>query len=126
MCRIHQSGRLDSLAEEASAQVTEGIRVYKKILRQHIPRAVPFYPLGTSDVTNSQTPLTLGMRSPEQTILAVWRVDGPATTKIPLATREAKLLYPTGLGIKLTAAEGSFTVDFPRTRMGCVVAVTES
>jgi alpha-galactosidase len=126
MCRIHQSGRLDSIAEQASAQVIEGIRVYKEILRKHIPRAVPFYPLGTSDVTNSRMPLVLGMRSPGQTLLAAWRVDGPATTEIPLAVRDAKLLYPAGLGIKLTAAEGSLRVDFPRTRMGCLVAVTES
>ena len=46
MCRIHQSGRLDSLSSQAWAQVTEGIRVYKELLRKHIPAAVPFYPLG--------------------------------------------------------------------------------
>ena len=126
MCRIHQSGRLDSIAEEALAQVTEGIRVYKEILRKHIPKAVPFYPLGTSDVTNFQMPLALGMRSPEQTILAVWRIDGPATTQIPLAARDAKLLYPTDLGIGLTASGGPLNVNFPRTRMGCLVTVTES
>ena len=126
MCRIHQSGRLDSIAAQAATQVIEGIRIYKEVLRKHIPSAVPFYPLGTSDVTKPHMPLALGMRSPGQTVLAVWRVDGPAATEIPLAVRDAKLLYPTDLGIKLTAAEGSLRMDFPRTRMGCLITVTES
>jgi hypothetical protein len=48
------------------------------------------YPLGTSDVTDFKTPVALGMRSPQQTVVAVWRIDGPAITKISLASREAK------------------------------------
>ena len=121
MCRIHQSGRLDSLTPEASKQVAEAIRVYKQILRKHIPEAVPFYPLGTADVTDFKTPVALGMRSPQQTVLAVWRIDGPATTKIPSMIRDRKLLYPTDLGIRVTAAEGALNVEFPRTRMACLI-----
>ena len=122
MCRIHQSGRLDSLTPEGSAQVIEGIRIYKDSLRKHIPAAVPFYPLGTSDVTDFNTPVALGMRSPQQTLLAVWRVDGPAVTKIPWASREPKLLYPIDLGIKINADDGTLQVEFPRTRMACLVS----
>jgi alpha-galactosidase len=121
MCRIHQSGRLDSLSPEASKQVAEAIRVYKQILRKHIPEAVPFYPLGTADVTDFKTPVALGMRSPQQTVLSVWRIDGPATTKIPSMIRDPKLLYPTDLGIRVTAAEGALNVEFPRTRMACLI-----
>jgi len=121
MCRIHQSGRLDSLSPAVAAQVAEGIRIYKEVLRKHIPTAVPFYPLGTSDVTNPQGPIALGMRAPEQTLLAVWRIDGPATTKIPLATRAPKLLYPADLGINVTSADGAVNVEFPRTHMACLV-----
>jgi alpha-galactosidase len=120
MCRIHQSGRLDSLSPQASAQVAEGIRVYKD-LRKHIPAAVPFYPLGTSDITDVKTPVALGMRSPQQTLLAVWRIDGAATTKIPWASREAKIVYPTDLGVKLTVTGGTLNVEFPRTRMSCLI-----
>ena len=122
MCRIHQSGRLDSLSAEAAAQVAEGIRIYKEVLRKHIPAAVPFYPLGTSDVTNFEAPVALGMRSPEQRLLAVWRIDGSATTKIPLAITNPKLLYPTDLGIKITAADGALNVEFPRQRMACLIS----
>jgi len=124
MCRIHQSGRLDSLSPEAAAQVAEGIRIYKEILRKHIPAAMPFYPLGTSDVTNFQAPVALGMRSPEQTLLAVWRIDGPATTRIPLASRTAKLIYPTNLGISCTNTDSAVDIEFPRTRMACLIQAT--
>ena len=123
MCRIHQSGRLDSLSPAVAAQVAEGIRIYKEILRKHIPAAVPFYPLGTSDVTNPQGPIALGMRAPEQTLLAVWRIDGPATTKIPVATRTPRLLYPTNLGIEATSEDGAVKVEFPRTHMACLISI---
>ena len=122
MCRIHQSGRLDSLASKAWAQVAEGIRVYKELLRKQIPAAVPFYPLGLSDVTDSKAPIALGMRSPEHTLLAVWRIDGPETMKIPWASGDAKLLYPADLGINVNVREGSLKVEFPRTRMACLVS----
>src|ERR1044071_3542867 len=61
LCRIHQSGRLDSISSEALGQVAEGIRIYKDVVRQHIPAWIPFYPLGTSDVTDRNSPLALGM-----------------------------------------------------------------
>jgi len=122
MCRIHQSGRLDSLSPQVAKQVTEGIRIYKEILRQHIPASIPFYPLGASDVTNSQMPLVLGMTSPEHLLLGVWRIEGPATTKIPWGAKDAELLYPTDLGIKVRVAEGALTIEFPRTRMACLIS----
>ncbi len=121
MCRIHQSGKLDSLSPQAWKQVTEGIRVYKDVLRKHIPAAVPFYPLGTSDVTDFKSPIALGMRSPQQNLLAVWRIDGPETVQIPWASGDAKILYPTDLGIKIRTTEESLHVEFPRTRMACLV-----
>ncbi len=123
MGRIHQSGRLDSISAPAGSQVREGIRLYKEVLRKHIPTAVPLYPLGTSDVTDAKAPVALGMRSPAQTLLAVWRVDGPAATRIPFASRVPKLLYPTDLGIKIASAEGVLNIEFPRTRMACLVSV---
>ena len=120
-CRIHQSGRLDSLAPQAWAQVTEGIRVYKEVLRKHIPAAVPFYPLGLSDVTDFKTPIALGMQSSERTLLAVWRIDGPQTMQIHWASGDAKLIYPRDLGIKIDVQHGSLNVDFPRVRMAGLV-----
>lgn len=64
LLRIHQSGQLMELAPLAAAQVKEGIRVYKEAIREHIPAAVPFYPLGMPDVTNSVKPIARGIKSP--------------------------------------------------------------
>ena len=121
LCRVHQSGRLDSLLAAAWKQVAEGIKVYKEVLRKNIPEAVAFYPLGLSDVTNPNAPVALGMRAPAQTSMGVWRIDGPAITKIPWTYGEARLLYPTDLGIKLAAAQGTLEIEFPRSRMACLV-----
>ena len=122
LCRIHQSGRLDSIAPQVLAQVSEGIRIYKEVLRQHIPAAIPFYPLGTSDVTDHNTPLALGMQSPRQTVVGVWRIDGLSSAKIPWTSGEAKLLYPTDLGIKIEAKDGTLNIDFPRPHMACLIS----
>jgi alpha-galactosidase len=121
LCRIHQSGKLDSLSAEAWKQVAEGIRVYKELLRKHIPEAVPFYPLGLPDVTKPEEPVVLGMRSPAQTLLGIWRIDGPAITKIPWASGEAKLIYPVDLGIKIAHSERTLEIEFPRSRMACLL-----
>ena len=121
LCRIHQSGRLDLLSAEASKQVADGIRVYMDLVRKHIPEAVPFYPLGLPNITDSKAPIALGMRSSGQTFLATWRIDGPATTKIPWTSKDARLLYPSNLGVKITPVEGALNIEFPRTRMACLI-----
>ena len=122
ICRIHQSGRLDSLSSAVATQVSEGIRVYKDVLRKHIPQAVPFYPLGLPDVTNSEAPIALGMRSPEQVLVGLWRINGPADVKVPLPIRNAKLLYPGDLGIEISSSAEGVTVNLPRTHMACLLA----
>lgn len=122
LCRIHQSGRLDSIAPRVLLQVAEGIRIYKEVLRNHIALSVPFYPLGTSDVTNRAAPLALGMRSPGQTVMGVWRIDGPAITTIPWSAGNARILYPVDLGIKATVSGGRLQIEFPRPHMACLIS----
>jgi len=122
MCRIHQSGRLDALSDEAWRQMADAIRIYKQVVRKNIPEAVPFYPLGTSDVTNRKAPIALGMRSPEQTLVAVWRIEGPANARIPLKSRAPKLVYPTDLGIHVAAEHCGVNIQFPRTYMACLIS----
>jgi alpha-galactosidase len=122
MCRIHQSGHLDSLSPQAWPQVAEGIRIYKDLLRKSIPDALPFYPLGLPDVTDSQKPVALGMRSQSRTLLAIWRIDGPAKTDVPWTMPDPTVLYPVDLGVKATTSKGSLNVEFPRTRMACLIS----
>jgi hypothetical protein len=82
---------------------------------------MPFYPVGLPDVTKPEEPVVLGMRSPSQTVLGIWRIDGPATTKIPWTSGAAKLLYPTDLGIKIAHSQGTLEIEFPRSRMACLL-----
>jgi alpha-galactosidase len=123
LCRIHQSGRLDRIAGDAAAQVSNGIKVYKDAIREHIPAAAPFYPLGMPDVTNHERPVALGMRAPGWTAVAVWRLEGADIVELPLNAPNARLLYPGNLGIDVQGKDGKLTVRFPRPKMGCVVVV---
>jgi len=121
LCRIHQSGRLDTASADALLQVTNGIKVYKDTIREHIPQTVPFYPLGMPDITSSTAPIALGMRAPGWRALAVWRLEGADTIEIPLQTEKAEILYPTGLGITVRTVDHKLIVQFPRTKMACLI-----
>jgi len=121
MCRIHQSGRLDAISAGALLQVTNGIKIYKQAIRGHIPQAVPFYPLGMSDLTNPNAPVALGMRAPGWTALGVWRLDGADTIELPVDASDAEVLYPNDLGIEVRTVPGKLIVKFPRPRMACIV-----
>lgn len=123
MGRIHQSGRLDKLAPSAFECVRDGINVYKRVLRQHTAEAVPFYPLDMPDVTDSQSPVALGMHSPGLSWMAVWRLDGSAKVIVPLSTKEPRVLFPSGLGISIDREYDRLVVNFPRTRMACLLLV---
>lgn len=68
--RIHQSGHLGELSEETYSLIEEALDYYKTI-RQDIKCAVPFWPLGLADVTD--TWLSLGLRNGIRNYLAVWR-----------------------------------------------------
>lgn len=126
LLRIHQSGHLARLTPEAKAQVKCGIVVYKSKIRSHIANATPFYPLAMPDVTDHQTPIALGMRSPEATYIAVWRLGGPEEVQIPSGALGVELLYPTNLGISARCAEGKIIVRFPRTQMGCILTLLDT
>lgn len=126
LCRIHQSGDLSSLTSDAAAQVREGIRIYKEAIRQDIPDSLPFYPLGMPDVTRTGLPIAFGIRSEHQTLMAVWRIDGPQKIHVPYATGQVELLYPTNLGIEASRVDDGISVTFPRSRMGCILALKQN
>jgi alpha-galactosidase len=123
LCRIHQSGRIDKISADAAAQVLNGIKVYKEVIRKHIPQSVPFYPLGLPDVTDRKAPVALGMRAPNWTAVAVWRLNGPETVELPMEAVGAQILYPAGLSIDLQTANGKVVIRFPRPSMGCIICV---
>lgn len=122
LLRIHQSGNLATLAVDAASQVKQGIRVYKELIREHIPNAVPFYPLGMPDVTDSERPIALGIKSPKRSFIALWRIEGDAEVRVPAPQKRAAIIYPQDLGIKLDQNGDNCVVTFPRRKMGCILA----
>ena len=122
ICRIHQSGRLDQISSDGFRQVQNGIRLYKNVVRKHVPMALPFYPLGMPDITDPSSPVALGMRAPELTWTAVWRLDGPSRVSIPMSSKQPpKILFPMELGITVKHDGDQLIIEFPRTRMACLL-----
>ncbi len=121
ICRIHQSGRLDGISSDAFQQVRTGIELYKNVIRKHLPTATPFYPLGMPNIEDSNSPVSLGMRSAELSWVGVWRLDGPSKVRIPMAPARVRVLFPSELGINVTREGNHLVVDFPRARMGCLL-----
>ena len=123
LCLIHQSGRLDEIPGDGAGQVKNGIRIYKDVIRTHISRAAPFYPLGMPDATNRKRPVAFGIRSHGWTAVAVWRLEGAETVEFPLRTPKARILYPDNLDIELLSENEKLIIRFPRARMACIVVV---
>lgn len=122
LCRIHQSGHLAKISNESLGQVKNGIAIYKSEIRSHIPEAAPFYPLGFADVTDPRSPIALGIRAPRRTFVAVWRLSGDATVRLPGVQGNLRILYPTDLGIRAATEGDAIAVTFPRTYMACILA----
>jgi alpha-galactosidase len=122
LCRIHQSGHLANLPAESLLQVKEGIRIYRNVVRRHIPKSHPFFPLGTPDFTDPDRPVAVGLKNPKAQFLAVWRLAGESTVSLPNPEGVAwKLLYPRDLGIRVRQASGKIQVCFPEKHMGAVL-----
>ena len=73
LLRIHLNDMLVMLADEARDIIKEGIAVYKRI-RSDIKDALPFFPLGVPQKTDSWT--ALGLDCGKRKYLAVWRLCG--------------------------------------------------
>jgi len=122
LCRIHQSGHLAKLSKSSLAQVKTGIQVYQASIRPHVPNSVPFYPLGFADITDSKSPIALGMSSPNLTAVAVWRLGGAEKVHLPNLSHDLRILYPKDLGILVEAEGDGVTVTLPRPHMACILA----
>ena len=119
--RIHQSGHLAELSPDSFAQVKTGLQIYKEKIRPFIGAAVPYYPLGLPDMTDKISPIALGMRSPQNNFIAVWRLKGDDRVHLPHADRKMKILYPADLGIQVETKGEGIDVVFPRRMMACLL-----
>jgi alpha-galactosidase len=97
LMRIHQSGKTAELPPSKLALVQEAIACYKTI-RQEIPHALPFWPLGLPKFTDPW--ICLGLRQASTCYMAVWRKDTDQSHwDIPLVddqgwTLDIECLYP--------------------------------
>ena len=119
--RIHQSGQIAELSPESFAQLKAGLQIYKDTIRPHIGAAIPYYPLGMPDMTDSTSPISLGMRSSSSNFVAVWRLRGDSRVHLPLGNTEMRILYPADLGIQVEMKGDGMNVIFPRQMMACIL-----
>ncbi|MBO5219675.1 MAG: alpha-galactosidase [Clostridia bacterium] len=118
--RIHLSGGILHISDENFALVKEGVAVYKQ-LRADTAAAVPFYPLGLSDYPDGWR--AVAFRCPDCVRLNIWRIDGESDTlEIPLAAKEAKVLYPSNTEGSITVGD-TLTVHLPKQNTALVVEV---
>lgn len=92
--RIHLSGEIHNMTQEKFELVKTGVDCYKRI-RDDIPKAIPFYPIGLPK--HSDEWMCLAFRCENCTRLAVWRMDSEEDTiTIPLSfeINNVEKLYP--------------------------------
>ncbi len=113
LLRIHLSAPLSGLSERQLALLQEGIQVYQAV-RQQIPHALPFWPLGLPG--RRQDWLALGLRGNGHTYLAVWHVDGEDDTlRIPgTPGHAARILYPVDLPGAVSFTDDALQVSMPK------------
>ncbi len=122
LSRIHLSGELDKLSDKAMSQVVNGISVYKNQIREYLPNATPFFPLGMPSFTDSISSVAVGMKHTDKNFIAVWRLAGEADVKVPVDNAEqAKIIYPQNLGIELKKDRKGIAIRFPKKYMAVVI-----
>lgn len=87
LMRIHQSGNMEMLAEDKKDIVREELCFYKKI-REEIPKAVPFWPLGLAKDDDEW--MSMGLDWEDRQVLAVWRIKGADTCELPFPKYKGK------------------------------------
>jgi alpha-galactosidase len=123
LCRIHMSGAIAELSDAARHQVLEGIRVYKQAIRADIPHMSPYFPLGLPRMADTVRPVAVGLRNDARTLVAVWRLAGDEIVPVPIPSGEAKILYPSDLGITLRKEAGQLQLRFPRKYMAAILEI---
>ena len=106
--RIHLSGRLDTMNERQLDLIYEGMKSYQSI-RQDIPTATPFWPLGLPQWHDDWIALGLLTHGDGQTdkkkkcYVSVWRRGGSTSCTVPIRPltkldgAKVTVLYPTQL-----------------------------
>jgi alpha-galactosidase len=95
LLRIHQSGHMGVLPEDHKAIVREQLDFYKSI-RQEIPSALPFWPMGFAKHGDDWMSLGLDFAKKEgekaNSLLAIWKIKGAPSCTLALPQYQGKEL----------------------------------
>ncbi|MBR5152895.1 MAG: alpha-galactosidase [Clostridia bacterium] len=110
--RIHLSGTIHEMDDRSFELVKEGVTCYKAI-RNLIPDAIPYYPMGIPQHGDGW--LCSGLKNEDSIRLAVWRMDsGEESITIPLEQGdEVRVLYPSVYSSYAEKTEGGVKVSLP-------------
>ncbi|MFC5404251.1 glycoside hydrolase family 36 protein [Cohnella soli] len=90
LMRIHQSGHLAEIQQDRFELIREGISYYKSI-REQIPKALPFWPIGLPKHGDSW--LSMGLHTVDKAYVAVWRLQGGSEEiRLPIDGFQGKVL----------------------------------
>jgi hypothetical protein len=76
-------------------------------------------------MTDTISPISLGMRSPHSNFIAVWRLKGEERVHLPRTDPKMKILYPSDQGIRLETEGDGISVIFPRKMMACILTLDQ-
>jgi alpha-galactosidase len=124
--RTHQSGFLYSLNSENFQLVKNAIRVYSSTIAPVLHRAIPFFPLGMPAISDSLSPICVGLKTAEKKYLYVWCLRGAQKLSIPIKGKSAKLLYPLNLGIGNSFHKNSLRVSFKDHYMAAIFEIQDN
>lgn len=123
--RIHLSGKMTQLSDEAFALVQEGVATYKSY-RRLLLSAVPHWPLGIP--THGNPFEALEMACEDRTLVAVWRLQAETdTVAMPLsAMGQARVLYPSDSDATVAHKQGELRVTLPRRNTAVLIEIRKT
>ena len=130
LLRIHQSGHFGLLSEDVRGIIREFYAFYRDI-RNDIPEALPFWPLGFAKEGDGQ--MAMGLRWEDRAYLAVWRLAGDPVLSLPiphLKGRDLEVLaaFPmedSRCTMQWDPEEAVLTVSLPEEYMARVIRLTQ-
>lgn len=130
LSRFDLAGQMDKLDKRGMRLVQEGISLYKTY-RRDIPKMVPFYPVGTTLIHDSEGFVVAGLKKENHTLayIVVYRLDGKdSELEIPLEGFDMKdmraaILYPSERPGSVRKTRRGIKVTLPRKRSARLVCI---
>ena len=130
LSRFDLAGQIDKLDKRGTQLVHEGIAVYKTY-RRDIPRMIPFFPVGTSLIHDSERFVVAGLKKEHHALayIIVYRLDGKrreieiSLEGFAMKRVRAAILYPSQRPCSVRKSRRGITVTLPRKRTARLIHV---